>query len=525
MLSKKIDNESYFVLCIGLLVFALPLSNFLISVSQIGLLLCWLLLPGFKNRIKSLTKNKYIWIFTSLYILHIVGLLWASDLKFGLNDLRIKLPLLALPLVLGSIEPLQQKNTYLIIKLFIASVCVSTLISLVVLFGITGKEITDVRQISILISHIRLSLLICLAIFFLAYFLFFKNYNSKIQYGLIVFLILYLIYFLFLLSSINGLFVLFALSFCILVWFLFTKSSYIWKFVISFTLLIAALLTISAFKNIKMEYFSLHEKDSTPKNIHTKNGRNYTIEGDASKTENGYHVAWYHCKAEYEKEWNSRSKIHIDSLDLKKQYIRFTLHRYLTSRGLKKDSLGIWSLNKSDIENIENGITNYKYNLSYGIKNRMYQVFYEVEEIQKGSKPQGHSIGMRFYLWKAGLNIWKNNFWFGVGQGDIDQEFKKFHASQKDKMPETFWIRTHNQFLSIAIAFGVIGLVGFLFTLFYPLLCERKTLHFFYFVFLGIILLSFLGEDTLETSVGATMFAFFNSFLFFNFRKKRSYYS
>ena len=190
----------------------------------------------------------------------------------------------------------------------------------------------------------------------------------------------------------------------------------------------------------------------------------------------------------------------------------------MTSKGLKKDSVGIWDLNETDIANIENGITNYKYSLSYGLKNRLYQLFYEIEDIKKGNKPQGHSLGMRFYLWKAGLNIWKNNFWFGVGQGDIDLEFKKFHASQKDKMPETYWIRTHNQFISIAIAFGAIGLVIFLFTLIYPLICERKSLHFFYFLFSGIILLSFFGEDTLETSVGATMFAFFNSFLFFNFR-------
>jgi len=315
------------------------------------------------------------------------------------------------------------------------------------------------------------------------------------------------------------LFVLFAMSIAILVWFLISKTNYIWKFIIVATILVSSIGTVFAIKKIKLEYYSLYENETKPKNIHTKNGKDYTIEGDVSNIENGYHVAWYHCKSEYEKEWNLRSKIHIDSLDLKKQYIRFTLHRYLTSKGLKKDSVGIWNLSESDIINIENGITNYKYNLIYGLKNRMYQIFYEIEGIQNEIKPQGHSLGMRFYLWKAGLNIWEKNFWFGVGQGDIDKEFKIFHASQKDKMLEVFWIRTHNQFISIGIAFGFFGFICFLFSLFYPIYKERKYLHFFYFVFLGVILLSFFGEDTLETSVGATMFAFFNSFLFFNFRK------
>jgi hypothetical protein len=515
---KKPGTEFYFVFFTSLLAIALPLSNFLISVSQIGLLLCWILLPGLKKRINILTSNKYIWIFASVYFLHIIAICWATDTTFGLNDLRIKLPILLLPIIIGSITPFKNEHTFLIIKLFIAAVFISTLISVAVLLGINGKKITDIRQISILISHIRLSLLICLAIFFLMYFLFIKQSNSIVNNLLMISLVCWFVFFLFLLTSINGLFVLFTMLLAIFIWFLFSNANYFWKIIITSTIVLSVIGALFGIQKIKLEFFSLYEKESKPKNIHTKNGREYTVEGDVSKTENGYHVAWYHCKPEYEKEWNKRAKINIDSLDNKNQFIRFTLHRYLTSKGLKKDSVGIWDLNETDIANIENGITNYKYSLSYGLKNRLYQLFYEIEDIKKGNKPQGHSLGMRFYLWKAGLNIWKNNFWFGVGQGDIDLEFKKFHASQKDKMPETYWIRTHNQFISIAIAFGAIGLVIFLFTLIYPLICERKSLHFFYFLFLGIILLSFLGEDTLETSVGATMFAFFNSFLFFNFR-------
>ena len=422
---KNLGQEVYFVFFLSLLAIALPLSNFLISVSQIGLLICWIFLPNIKQRIKSATQNIYVWIFSSVYLLHLIGLLWASDLKFGFNDLRIKLPILILPIVIGSIAPLNPKHAYLIIKLFIVAVFISTLISILVLLGISGKEVTDVRQISILISHIRLSLLVCLSLFFLLYFLFSDNSQTKLYKALTLALIVWFTCFLFILSSLNGLFILLIMVSTTLVWILISKSNYKWRVIILFAIIATLIGSFFAINTIKLQYFSLYEKDLLPKNIHTKNGRAYTIEGDVSKIENGYHVAWYHCKPEYEKEWNLRSRIHIDSLDLKQQYIRFTLHRYLTSRGLKKDSVGIWNLSESDILNIENGITNYKYSLTYGIKSRLYQIFYELEAVQNGSKPQGHSLGMRFYLWKAGLTIWKNNFWFGVGQGDIDQELNK----------------------------------------------------------------------------------------------------
>ena len=114
---KKPGTEFYFVFFTSLLAIALPLSNFLISVSQIGLLLCWILLPGLKKRINILTSNKYIWIFASVYFLHIIAICWATDTTFGLNDLRIKLPILLLPIIIGSITPFKNEHTFLIIKL------------------------------------------------------------------------------------------------------------------------------------------------------------------------------------------------------------------------------------------------------------------------------------------------------------------------------------------------------------------------------------------------------------------------
>lgn len=45
-----------------------------------------------------------------------------------------------------------------------------------------------------------------------------------------------------------------------------------------------------------------------------------------------------------------------DDKDLKGQYIRYTIIRYLTSKNYSKDATGINRLKKGDIENIEKGI-------------------------------------------------------------------------------------------------------------------------------------------------------------------------
>lgn len=73
-------------------------------------------------------------------------------------------------------------------------------------------------------------------------------------------------------------------------------------------------------------------------------------------------------------------------------------------------------------------------------------------------------------------------------------------------------MRSHNQYLSIGVAFGIVGLIWFLITLFYPMFLQGKNVDYLYVTFLLIAVISFLTEDTLETQAGVTFYAFFNSF-------------
>ncbi len=76
-------------------------------------------------------------------------------------------------------------------------------------------------------------------------------------------------------------------------------------------------------------------------------------------------------------------------------------------------------------------------------------------------------------------------------------------------------LRSHNQFLAIGTAFGITGLLFFLFTLLYPLLKHKKYNSYLYLMFFTIAFLSMFTEDTLESQAGVTFFAFFNCFFLF----------
>jgi hypothetical protein len=68
---------------------------------------------------------------------------------------------------------------------------------------------------------------------------------------------------------------------------------------------------------------------------------------------------------------------------------------------------------------------------------------------------------------------------------------------------------SHNQFLNIAVLFGLLGLLWFLFAIIYPPLKLNKFNDYFFLVFFIIMIVSMLTDDTLNTQPGATFVSFF----------------
>jgi hypothetical protein len=88
---------------VGLLVLTvigMQFSHFLVSISIILMSANFLVEGNYKAKLNSVKKHKSIALFVGLFFLHVAGILWSTDTDYAARDIQIKLPLLALPLVI-----------------------------------------------------------------------------------------------------------------------------------------------------------------------------------------------------------------------------------------------------------------------------------------------------------------------------------------------------------------------------------------------------------------------------------------
>jgi hypothetical protein len=233
------------------------------------------------------------------------------------------------------------------------------------------------------------------------------------------------------------------------------------------------------------------------------------------QTENGNYLYIYIQFDELREAWSKRSSIPFDGRDKRNQLIPNTLIRYLTSRGLRKDAGGMSQLSDTEIREIEKGTANVVFTWKFSIRGQVYEFLWGIDEYRKSGDPTGSSLMQRFEFWKASAGIIKENWVTGVGTGDMNEAFQQQYDKMKSKLaPDQRW-RSHNQFLSVFVGFGVLGLVWFLFSILYPPLALGKFRDYFFLVFFIIAMLSMIPEDTIESQLGVTFFALFYSLFLF----------
>lgn len=465
--------------------------------------------PGQKWR--QFWSNKAAVLLTGIFGLHLLGLLWTVDFQYGIHDLRIKLPLLFMPLVFTGMPSIKSNELKRLLWLFVVALIASSSWCTWIYFT-SAQELYDIREISVFISHIRFSLMIVLAIGVLIYL---ANHSVGLSRVFALVIMMGFVMFLWLLQSLTG----FAtLMVVILSWVIFSVSkekNRTWRFVkIAFPLVLFAL--IFGYLYVKSaDYFTPREDELQNFSEVTESGNKYTHKPDNTLLENGYYVWRNVSMVELEQEWNERSSIDFDQKDKRGQSIYATLIRYLTSKGLKKDSAGVHALNQTDISNIERGIANYKDPGKSGLNKRIGKILFEINAYQNGADPSGNSVTQRLEFWRAGWHIFKEHPVLGVGTGDVPRAFEKAYVEIDSPLNDRWRLRAHNQYLTIAVAFGAIGLIVFLYCFFYPLSQKRHRRDYLYVTFFLISAVSFLNEDTLETQAGITFFTFFSCFFLF----------
>ncbi len=504
-----------------MLAVAIPLSEFLMSVSQLILAANWFFEGNFKNKFSLLKTRKSILFFVSIIAIHLIWLINTTDFTYAFHDIRVKGPILILPVIIGTSGILTIKQTKILILFFVAAVIGGSLVSLSILLGILSYPIDSFRDISIYISHIRFSLMIVFAIFVLYYFIF-KNFGKLVFWEKIIYavLIIWLIVFLYLLQSLSGIFIFIIITIVLLFSGALKFKKIYLKFITTAMLLVVIAASIFYIYNSVKQFYEIEEITEQTIDKKTKQDNLYVHDFKSKLVENGTYTNLYICEKEMIKTWNKISDYKYWEKDKKGQKTKYTLIRYLTSKGLRKDAEGVKSLSKWDIENIENGIANYIFTNKYSISAIIYKLIWEVDVYFKTGNPNNHSVAQRLEYLKAAKGIIKDNFWFGIGTGDIKIEFKNQYEKMLTKLDENNQRRAHNQYVTLLLTFGVFGFIYLMIALFAPYFMHKEKHHLLFFVLMSIIIFSMVNEDTLETQPGITFFAFFYSVFLYAWNKE-----
>jgi len=481
----------------------LPLNKVVLSISLMVGLLNLIIEANFRTYWKNLKESKTTWLIGSFWLLHVVGLLWTSELNFGFSDIRIKLPLIVIPLISTCKPILEKKEINVVFLSFISSLVFTSFYNYFSYIGlIDGHQYNDIRGLSLFGSHIRYGILIAIGAIISLYMLL----SQQKMKWLYLLLFSWFAYYTFYSQIISG-----AIAFGIGIVAYGLYYVYQYKrqlFIISSLLLLVlpsiALVFISQAKETKPEKLDLSKLSHK-----TKNGNVYVHSTLGSQHPNGQYIFVNLCEVELREEWNKVSSFDYDGKDKKGQILRYTLMRYMTSMGLKKDAHDFKQLQKSDILNIENGIADINDTKS-GILARVNGIRFQ---IQNNIDPNGHSLLQRIEFWKTGWQILKSNWALGVGTGDTQIAFDKQYDLDKSPLLKENRLRAHNTYLTVWITFGILGIGLFIWLIGYYLKTSIQLNHPLAFVFILIACSTFLIEDTLETQTGVTLFAFFYALL------------
>lgn len=496
---------------LALMVIGLAVSLFLISLGGMIIALNWIVEGGYKEKLNLLQKNKPALAVLGLFLIHLIWLWNTENFDYAAKDLRIKLPLLFLPIVLGSTKGLTEKTWYRMIYLLVASVAVGTLMGWWYYFFSFSPDTENIRKIVFFNSPIRFALLIVLCLAFLLHALIHK----RMHWGWVVVALGWSGLFLLVLQSLTGILMTVLLFLGFWIFLTARETTGVKRKLIQGIPIFVILLAAGTF------YFgfqSFTDVKNTPYNEtvvdkHSAGGEKYVHHLNNTEVQDNNYIYRYIAPHELERAWYRESSYYYWGNDERGQTIRHTLMRYMTSKGLRKDSVGFEHLTESDIRRIENGYASHNPDKN-PLRRRINSAYFEVNAFLNGASPQGSSIGQRIAYFQTGWEVVKGNWLLGVGTGDVNDAMLHQYEVQQSTLSDHHQRRPHNQYLTFMISFGILGALYFLWMNIFLITSAVKKQHFLAVVFTSMMALSFLAEDTLETQVGVTMFALFTCLFF-----------
>ncbi|HSV87413.1 MAG TPA: O-antigen ligase family protein [Bacteroidales bacterium] len=507
----KHDNESaheyIFFICLLLLALFLPVSRNMLSVVQIIMAVNWLLEGRFREKRSRFSGNRHAVYLMLVFLVFGVGMLWTSDplerLWLSMVD---KVPFFSLPLLIASSRPLAKERIYSILFVFAFSVLVTAAVGLA-LFA--GNMEASRSALSPFIPHIRFSIQLVMAIFLIPWLAY--TSESKPAFRVFSWVAAFLLVAFMFFSGWLTAFISFsaAIVFLAVRKLLAVRSTFIKKIIAVFVLFLLAGFTAGILHFVARPVFYRAPTPLITGQELTREGNPYWHEFENLQRENGHLVFWFIAEDELRHAWNQRSILGFDGPDLKGiNPLKGAIYRYMTSRGLRKDSEGLEALYEFEIRAIENGVPNYLHTRWPTLIVRIHQTFWELKEYKRTGNPERFSFAQRIELWKAALAAFSEKPVLGWGKGEVHQAVN-FGLEKINSQWQLRNIKPHNQYLLYLITIGAAGFVAVAFLIIIFIKKSGACRYLPFNLMLAIFLSAMAGEDLLDFQESITFFLFF----------------
>jgi hypothetical protein len=516
-LTRKVFHEQVYFYTLCLLAVCLSLSIYFTSVSYFILMVNWMLAGRFGEKWKLARTNRALQAFLLLFLMHLLGLLWSEHLSSGLLNIKIKLPLILIPVLIATSIPLGRRQVQHILLFFSLGVLASSLGSIMKLNGWLAGEVHDFRELSLFMSHIRFSLMIVLSLLIACYYLFVDRASVSRAEGIYYLLsLLWFTFFLVILKSFTGMVISIFLAFFILLRLVWEIRDQVIRFMALVMVIMIPLFSVVYLGYAVNRFYNFDELILADLDRNTVEGNPYTHQKGLNDVENRHYTWIYVCDQELEREWSRVSEIpYREGRTANGNTLRTTLVRFLTSKDLRKDAAGLRQLSEEEIRAIEQGVANCIYLDRFKFYPRVYELIWEIYRYKQGYDPNSKSVVQRYLYLEAGWNIARTNLLFGTGTGDMHKDFSSYYESVDSPLEDPWRLLAHNQYLTFMISLGIPGALICLFALVAPLFLARRQNSFLAMGFFIIILLSMISMDTLERAFGVGFVAFFYALFIF----------
>lgn len=254
---KTVTNNILFYSSL-LVAFLIPLSHKITIYAIMLFVISWLLSGQWLHNAKSAIKNSVFVILVTFFLLHLIGLLYSSNMHAGWFDIEVKLTMILFPLVFFLSDFLTEQKRKLVLLTFV----IGTTIAMFVCIGAAFYEyfannVNNFFYMKLSIVHhpTYFAMYICFSLaVILKYLLYDESEISKFLKSLFVILIFLFAVFIYMLSSKAGIIIFFVTLAAMSLPAIFKKNKRIFA---SFVLMFAAFqIWFSLTQNMRFETVS-----------------------------------------------------------------------------------------------------------------------------------------------------------------------------------------------------------------------------------------------------------------------------